>query len=166
MRTAARLAAARLGSQAAASSLGSASQLGSSRLAAASRRGGASQRQLSSKAAGSGQKPTAPDNAAYDASGKPLPSIPDATTLFKLSNPELMLDPRKSASWMVVGSVIVAFAAILTFTAYREGLLSDGGQKLAEQYAEEVKQELDVRQVLPDGRLLMRDGSIRKAPPK
>ena len=104
--------------------------------------------------------------AAYDASGKPLPSIPDATTLFKLSNPELMLDPRKSASWMVVGSVIVAFAAILTFTAYREGLLSDGGQKLAEQYAEEVKQELDVRQVLPDGRLLMRDGSIRKAPPK
>ena len=27
--------------------------------------------------------------------GKPLPSIPDATTLFKLSNPELMLDPAR-----------------------------------------------------------------------
>ena len=97
---------------------------------------------------------------AYDADGKPLPVIPDATRLFKLSNPELMLDPKKGASWMVVGSVVAFFGVYLTWTAYREGLLFDGGQKMAEDHAAEVTYEAEVQKVLPDGRLLLRDGSI------
>ena len=113
-----------------------------------------------------GAPPPPGPSAAYDADGKPLPSIPDATTVFKLSNPELMLDPRKSASWAIVAGVVAFFSVYLTWTAYREGLLTDGGQRLAEAYAEERKQELEVQKVLPDGRLLMWDGSIRKPPPK
>ena len=103
-------------------------------------------------------------SAAYDAEGKPLPSIPDATTVFRLSNPELMLDPRKSASWAVVFGVIAFFGTYLGWTAWREGLLGDGGAKLAAEYAAECERDLEVRQVLPDGRLLMRDGSIRRPP--
>ena len=77
-----------------------------------------------------------------------------------------MLDPRKSASWMIVFGVIAFFGTYLSWTAYREGLFSDGGQKLAEEHAAELKQELEVQKVLPDGRMLMRDGSIRKPPPR
>lgn len=53
---------------------------------------------------------------------KPKPSIPDATTLFKMSNPELWLDPDKRSSWYVVGGVIAFFSVYLTVSAYREGL--------------------------------------------
>lgn len=108
--------------------------------------------------------PSKGDSSGSATDGKPQPSIPDATTVFKLSNPELMLDPRKSASWAIVFGVIVFFGTYLSWTAYREGLLSDGGQKFAEAHAEEIRQELEVQKVLPDGRLLMRDGSIRKPP--
>ena len=104
----------------------------------------------------------APSTEAYDKDGKPLPSIPDATTLFKLSNPELMLDPRKNASWMVVFSVIAFFGTYMTWTAWREGLIGDGGQRMAEEQAKSLQEELDVQRELPDGRLLLRDGSIVK----
>ena len=112
---------------------------------------------------GSGSAPRA--NAAYDGDGKPPPSIPDATTLFKLSNPELMLDHNKKSSWAVVAAVVVFFSVYLGFTAHREGLL-DGSSHLAKDYAAEVAHELEVQKVLPDGRLLLRDGSIvrRDAP--
>lgn len=83
-----------------------------------------------------------------------------------MSNPELMLDPSKRASWAIVAGVVAFFSVYLTWTAYREGLLSDGGQKLAEEEAQELQQMLEVQKVLPDGRLLMRDGSIQKPPPK
>lgn len=101
---------------------------------------------------------------AYDKDGKPLPSIPVATTLFKMSNPELMLDPNKRASWRIVAGVVAFFGCYMTYTAYQEGLLTgDGG---AQQQAAESRFNADVQKVLPDGRLLMRDGSIVRPPPK
>ena len=106
--------------------------------------------------------PQPPPKPSYDEKGKPLPSIPDATVLFKMSNPELLLDEKKSSSWKLVGGVVLFFSVYLTVTAYREGLLFDGGQKLAEQHAEEARQQADVLKELPDGRVLMRDGSIRR----
>ena len=63
------------------------------------------------------------------------------------------------------GSVIAFFTVYLTWTAWREGLLADGGQQLAQQQADEIQQQLDVQRVLPDGRLLLRDGSIVRRPP-
>ena len=108
--------------------------------------------------AGSSSTPPGPKSY-YDKDGKPIPSVPDATTLFKLSNPELLLDPKKRASWSVVAGVVVFFSVYLGVTAYREGLLT-GEKKLAEEYAAEVTRELEVQKVLPDGRLLLRDGSI------
>jgi len=99
----------------------------------------------------------------HDADGKPLPSIPDATTLFKISNPELLLDPQKRSSWKLVAGVVAFFSCYLTYTAYKEGLLTDGPEQLQQQ-AVEMRREAEVQKVLPDGRLLMRDGSIVRPP--
>ena len=81
-----------------------------------------------------------------------------------MSNPELMLDPNKRASWRIVAGVVAFFGCYMTYTAYQEGLLTgDGG---AQQQAAESRFNADVQKVLPDGRLLMRDGSIVRPPPK
>ena len=49
------------------------------------------------------------------------PGVPVATTLFKLSNPELMRDPKRRASWMITGGVAAFFAVYLSWTFYWEG---------------------------------------------
>ena len=95
----------------------------------------------------------------------PTPSIPDATTVFKMSNPELMLDPNKRASWKIVGGVVAFFTVYLSYTAYKEGLFADAGQSMSAEYATEKRHEANVQKILPDGRLLMRDGSIVRPPP-
>ena len=97
--------------------------------------------------------------ATHDADGKPLPSIPDSTTLFRMSNPELLLDPRKNAHWAIVAGTVVFFGIYLGVTAYREGLFDASGAS-AEQAAKEQREKVDVVRVLPDGRTLLRDGSI------
>ena len=125
----------------------------------AARRGLATQRRLLCAASRPPPKPPP----THDKDGKPLPPIPDATTLFKLSNPELLLDPQKRASWRIVAGVVAFFSCYLTYTAYKEGLLTDGPAQLQHQ-AEEMRREAEVQKVLPDGRLLMRDGSIVRPP--
>ena len=78
-----------------------------------------------------------------------------------MSNPELMLDPNKRVSWVIVGGVVAFFGTYLTYTAYKEGLLtSDGQTQNAAERAKQKREEAEVQKVLPDGRLLMRDGSI------
>ena len=100
-------------------------------------------------------------SSSHDADGKPLPSVPDATTFFKMSNPELMLDPASTSSWRIVGGVVAFFTVYLTLSAYREGLLNDGQQR-AKASVDQLTDELEVQQRLQDGRLLMRDGSIHR----
>lgn len=90
---------------------------------------------------------------------KASPPIPDATTVFKMSNPELLLDPNKRASWKIVGAVVAFFSVYLTVSAYREGLLTtDGGQQPSSAAA--IAEEPHPLQHLPNGRVLMPDGSI------
>ena len=48
------------------------------------------------------------------------PEVPTATTLFKLTNPELMLDPRRRRSWLITGGVAAFFAVYLSWTFYWE----------------------------------------------
>ena len=133
-------------------------------LSAIARRATRSARPLLARSLSDKRPPPSP-SATHDADGKPLPPIPDATTVFKLSNPELMLDPRKSASWAIVAGVVVFFSTYLTYTAYKEGFIfGEGAQKMAEDEAKQIAYELEVQRVLPDGRLLMRDGSIVRPP--
>ena len=84
--------------------------------------------------------------------------------MFKLSNPELMLDPNKRASWKVVAGVVAFFSVYMSYTAYKEGLLTDGGQSMSAEHATDKRHEANVQKILPDGRLLMRDGSIVRPP--
>lgn len=78
--------------------------------------------------------------------------VPDATTLFKLTNPELMLDHRKAHSWFVVGGVIAFFSVYLAYLFATE----------PERPAQKPPKEDDVVRVLPNGTRVMRDGSIRR----
>jgi len=78
-----------------------------------------------------------------------------------MSNPELMLDPSKATSWKIVGSVVAFFTVYLTVSAYREGLFNDG-QQHAKESIDQLTETLEVQQRLPDGCLLMRDGSIHR----
>ena len=87
--------------------------------------------------------------------------IPDSTTLFRMSNPELLLDPNKRMHWLFVGGTIAFFAVYLSVTAYREGLF-DGTS--AEQVAKKQREKAEVVRELPDGRVLLRDGSIVRRP--
>ena len=48
------------------------------------------------------------------------PEVPTATTLFKFTNPELMLDPRRRRSWLITGGVAAFFAVYLSWTFYWE----------------------------------------------
>mmetsp|Transcript_5556 Transcript_5556/g.6357 ORF Transcript_5556/g.6357 Transcript_5556/m.6357 type:complete len:116 (+) Transcript_5556:64-411(+) len=41
--------------------------------------------------------------------------VPDATTLFKLTNPELYLDTKKRSTWYLVGAVWIFFGS---YTGY------------------------------------------------
>ena len=162
-----------------------------------------SSRQLVTKATDKGASSTS-----TSVEQKPKPSIPDATTFFKMSNPELMLDPDKRGSWYVVGGVIAFFSVYLSVTAYREGLfdatsstadptasdftdaevhkvtpcaaMRTGTRPRAHASAASCTPPVGRRnsgiltdtaqphpcraQLLPDGRALMKDGSIRTPP--
>lgn len=99
-----------------------------------------------------------PPASAGGGSGKPI--IPDATTVFKMSNPEQMLDPKKRSSWVVTGVVALGCAAWLGWAAwkdYNSGIFDAPAPVPAPADA----QKGGVAKVLPDGRRLMRDGSIQ-----
>lgn len=81
-----------------------------------------------------------------------------------MSNPELMLDPNKRGSWRIVAGVVAFFSCYLTYTAYKEGLLTGDQSARLQHQAEESRREAEVQRELPDGRLLMRDGSIVRPP--
>ena len=91
---------------------------------------------------------------------KPQPSIPDATTFFKMSNPELMLDPNSRVSWKIVGGVVLFFATYLSVTAYREGLFDPTPVEAAPQASTPalIKAEIHkVRSASPNLRAIQAD---------
>ena len=89
------------------------------------------------------------------------PPKPDGTLLFKLTNPELMLDPKKRGSWAITGGVAAFFACYVGWTYYWEQReLRDAPQPPPPKPIDE-----EVAKVLPGGRVLMKDGSIRQQPP-
>ena len=80
--------------------------------------------------------------------------VPVATTLFKLTNPELMVDPAKRSSWILCGGVVSFFAVYIAYLEYTEP---------PPPKTQPPPSENDVKQVLADGRLLMYDGSIQQS---
>ena len=77
-----------------------------------------------------------------------------------MSNPELLLDHNKRSSWMIVGGVVAFFGAYMTYTAiYKDGMLDPKPPP-----AVAPLPELEVHKVLPDGRVLLKDGSIQAKP--
>jgi len=131
------------------------------RAAAAPARGGGAASRLRA-ALSSGGGPPAPAGGAGRAGSKrepaPRPPVPDGTTLFRLANPELLLDPNRSHSWVIVGGVVAFFGAYLAYCYATDDFWTPKPQAGAA--AAEV--DPSVRKVLPDGRLLMDDGSIRR----
>lgn len=85
--------------------------------------------------------------------------MPDATTVFKMSNPELMLDHNKRSSWAIVGGVVAFFSVYLTYTAIFKDRIFDA----APPPSDSPHPEDEVHKVLADGRVLLKDGSIRPA---
>ena len=81
-------------------------------------------------------------------------AVPTATTMFRLSNPEAFMDPNKRISWVVTGVVAAFLAARLAYAAYQ-----DSGAPPARV---EPILPAEVLKELPDGRLLMKDGSIQR----
>jgi hypothetical protein len=104
----------------------------------------------------SSRPPSASSSGNSGASDKPKPSIPDHTTFFKMSNPELMLDEKNPGHWRITGGVALFFAVYLGWAYYKD-LQSGVFDPPAESTANILK-------VLPDGRVLMKDGSIQAAP--
>lgn len=100
---------------------------------------------------------------------KPKPAAPasplgpeqDYTTLFKATNPELLFDHKKRSSWWVVGGVWVVFGTYIAYVAIYKDRMFD----LPTPAAEQPDLDSEVHKVLPDGRVLLKDGSIRLAPP-
>jgi hypothetical protein len=98
---------------------------------------------------------------------KPKPAAPasplgpeqDYTTLFKATNPELLFDHKKRSSWWVVGGVWAVFGTYIAYVAIYKDRMFDPPAPAAPDLDSEV------HKVLPDGRVLLKDGSIRLAPP-
>ena len=94
---------------------------------------------------------------------KPLAvEMPDATTLFKATNPELMLDHKKRTHWIPVGLTIAFFSAYMAYTAIVTDRMLDVPAAPKDVATQPL--ETQVHKVLPDGRVLLKDGSIVKAP--
>ena len=89
------------------------------------------------------------------------PPKPDATLLFKMTNPELMFDHRSRRSWYITGGVAAFFACYLGWTYYWE----QRELRIAPPKPAPAPVNRDVVKVLPGGRVLMRDGSIQQQPP-
>ena len=92
--------------------------------------------------------------------GKPKPPIPDSTMLFRMTNPEVAMDPNKRISWVITGVVGFLLLARWGYAFYWD-VRED---RLGPQAPEPEADTLQVSKRLPDGRLLMTDGSIRKPP--
>jgi hypothetical protein len=95
--------------------------------------------------------PTAP------ASTEP-PNIPIATTAFKVANPEANMSTQSRMSWYITGGVVACSISYYLYLLYNE-------QHELEEYRaspkpEEVPLAQQVEKVLPNGRVLMKDGSI------
>ncbi|KAL1520504.1 hypothetical protein AB1Y20_022083 [Prymnesium parvum] len=113
---------------------------------------------VTSHAAGSpSAAPRTSASAAAATRPPPLPpGVPTVTRLFLLSNPELMFDPKKRASWAVVGGVVAFFSVYIAWAFYTDPPSNHTA-------ARQPNPLVDVRKVLPDGRRLMSDGSIQPA---
>ena len=96
------------------------------------------------------------------ASSETPPQAPqiDSTMLFRLTNPEVNLDPNKRASWIVTGAVAVGCGLMLCFGLYQDRVTAAAK---ASAPPDPGAVPTDAVKRLPDGRLLMKDGSIKKA---
>ena len=88
------------------------------------------------------------------------PEVPDSTFLFRMTNPELFMDPNKRSNWYIVAGVWAFFAAYIGWTYWREDLPAQRAKEAAPPPPARVEDE--VVRTLPDGRQLLRDGSIRR----
>ena len=84
------------------------------------------------------------------------PSVPDATTLFKATNPELLLDASERSSWKWPIGVVLFFGGYFGYLA----LYSPDAYSPPESKTPALPS--GVVRTLDDGRWLMEDGSIQK----
>ena len=88
------------------------------------------------------------------------PEVPDSTFLFRMTNPELFMDPNKRSNWYIVAGVWAFFAVYIGWTYWRVDLPAQRAKEAAPPPPARVEDE--VVRTLPDGRQLLRDGSIRR----
>ena len=88
------------------------------------------------------------------------PEVPDSTFLFRMTNPELFMDPNKRSNWYIVAGVWAFFAAYIGWTYWRVDLPAQRAKEAAPPPPARVEDE--VVRTLPNGRQLLRDGSIRR----
>ena len=84
----------------------------------------------------------------------------DSTTLFRLTNPEVNLDPNKRSSWIVTGATAVGCVLMICYGMYQDSVTAAAK---AAAPPDPAALPTDAVKRLPDGRLLMRDGSIQKS---
>ena len=87
------------------------------------------------------------------------PSEVNSTTLFRMTNPEVNLDPDKRASWIVTGAVAVGCGLMLCYGFYQDSVTAAAKANAPHDPGAPPPGAL---KRLPDGRLLMKDGSIQK----
>ena len=81
-----------------------------------------------------------------------------STTLFRMTNPELFMDPKSRKNWYIVAGVWAFFAAYIGWVYVREDLPAQRAAEAAPPPPPRVDDE--VVRTLPDGRQLLRDGRI------
>ena len=102
--------------------------------------------------AGKGRPPVAPK---LTVEQQAKHAVVTSTHMFRLSNPEAFMDPNRRISWIVTGVVAALLAARLGFALWQ-----DDGEFF--EHKPPAPTASDVKKILPDGRRLMRDGSIQK----